>query len=335
MQKNGWKKGSLMKNLLSAVVWIVSIGLGIAVLLNYFVDQPVKEEVSYDVSASIAYQDSNQELLNRAYDLVMEKVVHSSNASSENSSIYTEKLKQLLTALIYENQDNEALAVAIDEFSSLFSAGELNESLAPDVDLSHWVTYPTSAVNMSGRIKAGKGSWIEFRKTSNVSDEEVYQLYSVLELLPEKLLKPLLRVDTVEVALMEDETGEVTFKVAGRAVNPIIAIAQGYVDNKYVIYHELGHVIDTAFHQDTKSIYDTKRLSDGEDWRAIAKEEWIDGDHFSSDSESFASGFAIYLLKEIEGSTASLYGYPESQDSHKEKTFEYFRNLFSKEGIVF
>lgn len=64
MQKNGWKKGSLMKSLLSALVWIVSIGLGIAVLVNYFVGQPTKEEVSYDVSASIAYQDSNQELLN-------------------------------------------------------------------------------------------------------------------------------------------------------------------------------------------------------------------------------------------------------------------------------
>ncbi|MCQ9209586.1 hypothetical protein [Granulicatella seriolae] len=338
MQKNGWKKGSLMKSLLSALVWIVSIGLGIAVLVNYFVGQPTKEEVSYDVSASIGYQDSNQELLNRAYELILDRIILVSNTSSENRSIYTENIKQLLKAVVFENQDNEALTVAINDYLVEMNTLEMHdEILSSEYDLSNWVYYHSGVVNMSAQIKDGKGAWIDFRKTRYVSDEEVYRLYSVLELLPEALLKPLLRVDVVEESLMLDgsDKDDISFKVAGRAVNPMMAITQGYVDNKYVIYHELGHVIDTAFHQDTKSIYDTKRLSDGEDWRAIAKEEWGDGDHFSSDSESFASGFAIYLLKEIEGSTASMYGYPESQDSYKEKTFDYFKTLFSKEGITF
>lgn len=330
------KKDSLLKKLVNGAIWVLAMGLGVAVLLNYLNNRSLEEKVPDYSTSSLVNQDQHQDLLNRAYDLMKTEGLQLWEGSYSSTSSYNEKLDQLLQAIVYHNQDSATLERAINEFTNLYSEESVDESIDFESPYAYWVSYTTNKVDMTGKIIAGKGSWIDFRKTQDVSDQSVYELYALLEELPDALIRPVLRADVVGGDELEIPGEGLSFKVAGRAVNPMMAITQDYVNNKYLVYHELGHIIDSAFHTGTVSIYDTRNLSNEENWILIAEEEWPNEGHYSSSVESFAAGFAIYLLQKVDKASASDYGYPESQSKrNKPKTFAYFEQLFSEKGLTF
>lgn len=127
------------------------------------------------------------------------------------------------------------------------------------------------------------------------------------------------------------------FDIHGYAThsNEIFLIDTDPVD-KALIYHEIGHIFDfqsTAYLD--LNIEEYISFSNSEEWLAILDAEWQgdDGYYYKTPLESFAQGFAGYVVQELEGVQLSDYGYVDTDIANRPMTLEYFENLFADLGI--
>ncbi|UUX33692.1 hypothetical protein [Fundicoccus culcitae] len=127
------------------------------------------------------------------------------------------------------------------------------------------------------------------------------------------------------------------FDIHGYAThnNEIFLIDSDPVDNG-LVYHEIGHIFDfQSYAYLDLSLEEYMSFSNSPEWLAILDAEWQGDDdyYYKTAIESFAQGFAGYVLQEIEGTQLSDLGYVDTDIADRPMTFEYFENLFAELDI--